>query len=311
MKNSIFRVLRLIFYKKTLFIIWGIIFNVYEKCFGYPYLKSTFRKKVGYRLNLKAPKSFNEKINWKKINDRNPLLPIVADKYLVRDYLRDVLGKETAEIILVPLLYVTNKSETIPFDDLPEEYIIKANHRSGSNIIIEKGTYINRKQIIRYCNDLLNKPYALLKHEWAYQNIDRKIIIEKLMRDNAGKLPKDYKFNMIHGKCELIQVVHDRFTNVTKSFYTKEWIPVEIRREGKQGPIQNKPPINLSEMLRIAQRLSEPFDYIRIDLYTIENMLYFGEMTHYPLSGLGPFLPNSFDFVLGAKWATKPYYWKE
>ena len=136
----------------------GYLFDSLEKALGYPLLKRQFKKRTGYDLDLDNPQSFNQKINWKKIHDRNPLLPIVADKYRMRDYLRNALGTEKAEKILILLLYVTDNPETTPLDDLPEEYIIKANHNSGANIIVEKGKSIDRQQIIDPCERWLGQP---------------------------------------------------------------------------------------------------------------------------------------------------------
>ncbi|MBN2395652.1 MAG: glycosyl transferase, partial [Candidatus Atribacteria bacterium] len=103
--------------------------------------KISFYKHFGYPLNLKKPKSFNEKIAWKKVYDRNPLLPITADKYEVRSYLKEVLGEQKAKEILIPMWYVTDQPETIPFESLPPDFIIKPNHASGKSIVIEHGSY--------------------------------------------------------------------------------------------------------------------------------------------------------------------------
>ena len=107
-----------------------------------------FYKKLGYTLNLKNPQSFSEKIIWKKIYDKNPLLPITADKYLVRSYIKQVLGEEKANEILIPLLYVTDKPDSIPFESLPPSFIIKPNHASGLVIIVENNQY-DKKEIIQ------------------------------------------------------------------------------------------------------------------------------------------------------------------
>lgn len=286
------------------------LFAIYEKIFSYPYLKKTFKKRVGYELDLKIPLSFNQKINWKKIHDRNPLLPITADKYRVREYIYGVLGKDKAEEILVPLLYVTAEPESIPFNKLPAEYIIKANHRSGKNIIVTDDKVVDKQHIIKQCRDLLFKPYAFRKHEWAYQPIARRIIIEALLRDEDGKLPSDYKFHMLSGKCSMIQVIDDRFEHKNTSFYTNEWSLLNVARESLQQGTGVKRPDNLKKMIDLAENLSKPFDYVRVDLYSIGDRIYFGELTHYPQSGMGRFIPESFDFDFGANWALKHNYWK-
>jgi hypothetical protein len=286
-----------------------IIYQLYEIVFGYPNLKKQFKERLGYDLDLKNPVSFNQKLTWKKVYDRNPLLPVVADKYRVRKYIQNKLGKQKADQILIPLLYDTDKPESIPFDSFPSEYIIKATHRSGENIIVTEEKQVNRSQIVKQCENLLVKPYGLLKHEWPYQKVPRKIIVEKLLRDSSGKLPKDYKIHMLNDKCVLIMVVDDRFGNIRKNYYTQDWKLLDIEWEGHRGAEIPKPQ-KLNEMLEISRLLSKPFDFIRVDLYSVDDEIYFGELTHYPFSGMGKFIPQRFDFELGSSWNLEPGYWK-
>lgn len=295
--------------KSIAYNLFFILYQLYEKIFGYPNLKKQFKERLGYDLDLKSPISFNQKLCWKKVNDCNPLLPEAADKYRVREYVQNVLGKKKADQVLIPLLYVTDKPESIPFDSLPGEYIIKATHRSGQNIIVTEEKPINRSQIIEQCENLLVKPYGLLKHEWPYQKVPRKIIIEKLIRDSNGKLPKDYKIHMLNGECVLIMVVDNRFGDIRKNYYTQDWKLLDIEWEGHRGAEIPKPQ-KLNEMLEISRLLSEPFDFVRVDLYYVDDEIYFGELTHYPFSGMGKFIPQSFDFEMGSSWNLEPGYWK-
>ncbi len=151
--------------KNTFFFQYIIYFL--NKITNYKIEKWRFYKRTGYKLNLKKPRSFNEKIVWKKINDRNPLLPITADKYKVRSYIKKVLGEEKAREILIPLLYVTDKPKTIPFEKLSENFVVKSNHGSGTNIIIKNSKY-NKKEIVKECKKWLKTPHGLEKLEWAY-----------------------------------------------------------------------------------------------------------------------------------------------
>jgi len=284
-----------------------------EKLSGYKKQKQSFYKSLGYHLNLKHPKSYNEKIVWKKIYDRNPLLTITADKYKVRDYLKMILGDDRANSILIPLLHVTDKPDNIPFDKMPEEYMVKANHGSGMNIIIEKGMSVDKKNVISTCKEWLNRSYGFQSHEWAYQKIDRKIIVEKLIRDEKGCIPKDYKFHIMNGKCKLIGVYTDRFKNVNCSLFDPNWnlldVSWEIGSKIEAGNYVYKPD-NLQDMINIAEKLGIPFDYVRIDLYSINGKIYFGEFTHYPGGGIAKIDPVSFDYELGAMWKIKKKYWK-
>ena len=278
---------------------YGIYFL--NKISNYKLEKIRFYKKVGYNLNLKNPKSFNEKIVWKKIYDRNPLLPITSDKYEVRSYLRKVLGEEKAEEILIPLLYVTDKPETIPFERLPSAFMVKPNHASGSNIIVENGNF-DKKKIIKTCRRWLKTPYGLEKLEWAYQSIKRKIIIEKLLLDDDGKIAKDFNFHMFHGKCKLVRVIFDRINHLSISTFDEEWNFLSVKKPNRlQGP-KIKKPKNYEIMLELAEKLSKHFDFVRVDLYNVKGKIYFGELTHYFASGMGKFEPSSFSFELGKYW---------
>ena len=285
------------------------IFYFINKISNYRLEKIIFYKKVGYKLNLKNPRSFNEKIIWKKINDRNPLLPITTDKYKVRSYIKKVLGEKKAEEILIPLLYVTDKPENIPFERLPSAFIIKPNHFSGSNIIVKNDDF-NKKEIIVTCRRWLKTFYGMDMLEWAYQSIKRKIIIEKLLFDDDGMIPKDFKFNIFHGKCKLIFVEFDRMGNLSQSYFDENWNFLPVKKTIRpQGPKIRKPK-NYEIMLELAEKIAKDFDYVRVDLYNINGKIYFGELTHYSASGRGKLEPSFFDFKLGKYWKIKPEYWK-
>lgn len=275
--------------------------------------KIRFYKKVGYQLNLKNPKSFNEKIIWKKINDRNPLLPMTTDKYAVRSYIKKVLGEEKAKEILIPLLYVTDQPETIPFERLPSAFIVKPNHTSGDKIIVENG-HFNKKKIIKTCRRWLKTSYGLEKLEWAYQPIKRKIMIEKLLRDDDGNIPKDFKFYMFHGKCKSVHVsvhlIFDRKDNHSRSYFDEKWNFLSVKRSPSPLGPKIKKPKKHEIMLELAEKIAEAFDFVRVDFYNLNEKIYIGELTHYPASGRGKFEPQSFDFKLGKYWKIKPKYWE-
>ena len=301
------------FLRYYLYCIREEIFTVREKITRYSWLKEHFQERTGYELDLENPLSLNQKINWKKIFDRNPLLPVVADKYLVREYLKQILGEDNADKLLIPLLYVTENPATIPFDDLPGEYIIKANHGSRMNIIVERNTPVSRQQIITQCRDWLIRRYGQRKHEWAYKKIKPKIIIEELIRTESGEIPEEYKFHIMNGKCQFIEVNSGRYTHKRKSSFDRNWNFLDISdKTGKwdKGGFVQKPD-NLDEMVELAENLGSPFDYIRVDLYSVNGRIFFGELTNYPQSGEYAFDPLSFDFELGSKWELKPDYWKK
>lgn len=294
----------------TFFVIRAYSLYFLNQITNYQLERIKFFKALEYQPNLQNPQSFNEKIFWKKIYDRNPLLPVTADKYEVRSYIKEVLGEEKAKELLVPLLYVTDKPETIPFDRLPSSFIIKPNHASGRYIIVENGHY-NQREIIMTCRRWLRTSYGLEKMEWAYQPIKRKIVIEELLIDEGGIVPIDFKFHMFHGKCKSISVFFNRMTNRSKSTFDEHWNFLPVKNPSRpQGPKIDKPE-NYEIMLELAEILAKPFDYVRVDLYNIKGKIYISELTHYPKSGLLKYEPVTYDFELGRYWSIESEYWKK
>jgi hypothetical protein len=285
----------------------GYFYDFLNRISNYYLEKKRFYKKVGYPLHLKNPRSFHEKIIWKKIYDRNPLLPITSDKYEVRSYIKEILGEEKAKKILIPILYVTDKPDTIPFERLPSNFIIKANHGSGFNIIVKDGNF-NKEKIIKTCQRWLKIPYGLEKLEWAYQPIKRKIVIEKLLCKNDGNKLRRFSFYMFHGSCKSIHVMLEERNNTLVSFFNERWDFLSANNPNRsQGP-KLKRPKNYEIMLEIAEKLSKAFDHVRVDLYSFGGRIYFGELTHYTESGQGKFEPQSHDFELGKYWRIKSKY---
>ena len=318
------RLLRPLYYSDIAYRVFALV----EQMTGYTIERHRVLREIGYYPNLKNPKSFNEKILWKKIYDRNPLLPIVADKYRVRKYIREVLGDKEAKKILVPLFYVTDNPRTIPFDSLEGEYVIKPNHLSNKIILAEdidkqrRYTVIDgrsksvlpdsrqtRDEIINTCREWLTIKHGFYKHEWAYQKIKRKILVEKLLRGTVGKFPVDYKFHVFNGKCYSIGVIYDRFGDKSIARYTSDWKYINIKGNIRQADFREKPE-NLKAMVGLAELLGKTFDYIRVDLYLLDNHIYFGELTNYPVSGVFLYDPVSYDYKLGSKWTLVPNYWK-
>ncbi|MBN2396608.1 MAG: hypothetical protein JXC36_09160, partial [Candidatus Atribacteria bacterium] len=197
-----------------------------------------------------------------------------------------------------------------PFERLPSAFMVKPNHASGSHIIVENG-HFNKKEMIKICQRWLKTPYGLEKLEWAYQPIKRKIIIEKLLLDDDGKIAKDFNFHMFHGKCKLVRVIFDRINHLSISTFDEKWNFLSVKKPDRlQGPKIKKPKY-YEIMLELAEKLSKPFDFVRVDLYNVKGKIYFGELTHYTASGTGKSEPSSFAFELGKYWKIEPGYWRK
>ena len=283
-----------------------------DKLNGYKKIKKLFHEKMGYELNLDSPKSYNEKIIWKKLHDRNPLLTVTADKYSVRSYLKELLGKHEAEKILIPVYHVTDNPGSIPFEELPEKFVVKPNHGSQMHLIVTGDKEKIKARIREKCKKWLKINYGLYSHEWAYRNISRKIIIEKLLQSEDGSLPKDIKLYCFHGKCRFLRASENRFDKeMLSAYFDLNWNLLPVHNPGydiMKNPFEK--PSNLDEMIRLGEKLSAKFDAVRVDLYNLEGKIYFGELTHYDGSGMARFKPESFDFEMGSYWKTDRNYWK-
>jgi hypothetical protein len=286
---------------------------------GYANERSAFQSRHGYPLNLAHPRSFSEKICWRKIYDRDPLLPRVVDKYLVRKYVIETLGERRAQHVLVPLLFETKEPEKIPFHALSGSYIVKANHGSGMNLIVLAGSRLETRPIVERCQYWLTIPDRFYLHEWAYQKVKRRIVVERLLDDGEGRPVGEYKFQMFHGKCALIQVLnsgawYDGHNHLggsampTLTYFTPDWSWLDVSWKyyflDATFPVEpaQAPPDDLDEMIALAEKLARPFDYIRVDLYSTPDGIKFGELTPYHLTGNAAITPVTFDYELGEKW---------
>jgi hypothetical protein len=301
----------MIYIRKLQRILKGRIFQIIERILNYPNESAIFLEKHGYPLNLKNPRSFSEKVIWKKLFDRNPLLPIVSDKLKVREYVKEKLGTELTTEVLVPLYFHSCHPEMIPFNDLPDQFVVKPNNASGKIIFVWDKKKIDQKEIIIKCQNWLSKTYGVFRHEWAYQIIKPEIFVEKLLLDKEGKIPPDYKFHVFHGICKRIAVCSGRLEGGRKvTSFDERWNHSNAGTSDPEGPSVSKPE-HFNKMLDIAQKLGEDFDYIRVDLYNIDGSIYFGELTSYPLSGDNKYTPIEFDFELGSYWKLNRDYWKK
>lgn len=266
-------------------------------------MKSEFKKNLGYPLDLNNPKTLNEKIQWLKINDRTPLHTKCADKYAVREYVSEKVGKE----YLIPIVFETKNPRDIIPENLPDfPIIIKANHDSSGGIIVRDKSTVNWIKTQNMLASFLDINYYYRFKEWQYKNIERRIIVEKLLTDDQGAIPFDYKFHCFHGKVEFIQLDLNRFTNHMRNMYDRNWtlLPfnwcnfIDGKPKLENGGHVDKPKC-LREMIIIAEKLSEAFKYVRIDLYEFNNRVYFGEVTFHPCSGAKVIHPEEWDYKFG------------
>ena len=268
-------------------------------------LKHRFKKNMGKPLNLIEPRTLNEKINWLKLYNRTPLHTQCADKFAVREYISNKIG----DSYLVPLYFHTKNPEHIIPENLYKlPCIIKTNHDSGGGIFIYKDADINWIEVQEKLKKRLNKNYYTISREWQYKNIEPRIIVEKLLQDRYGKIPLDYKFHCFNGSVRMIQVDLGRGTDKHfRNWYNTSWQREPYKWSSPKGlgkftdpsDYEIPKPKNLNEMIKLSNILSEPFDYVRVDWYDVDDKLYFGELTFHHDGGSKPILPEKWDVNLG------------
>ena len=261
------------------------------------YLKMVFKAETGYALDLDHPQTYNEKLQWIKLYDRKPEYVMYADKYKVREYIVKTIG----ENYLIPLIGMYKRAEDIPWQDLPNRFVLKCNHASGTNIICKNKADLDIASAEKKLNAWLKKNAYWGAREWCYKDINPCIICEKFIETDDGNTPDDYKFMCFNGVPRLIQVHHDRYGNHTLDYYTPEWKKADLQRidANISTKIMDKPE-KLDEMLSIAEKLSKDMYYARIDLYYVSGKIYFGEITLYPTGGFSTFTRHEDDLLLGS-----------
>lgn len=264
------------------------------------YLKLLFRIRMGYRLNMDNPKTFSEKIQWLKIYDRQPRYTTLVDKYLVKDIVADIIGKEH----IIPTIGVWDNPESIEWDKLPKQFVLKTTHGGGNSgvVICKNKDLIGRPHVIDKLKNSLKQDIYKTFREWPYKNVRKRIIAEKYMEQEDGSELVDYKFFCFHGSPEFLYVRQTDKDTKRKSlcFVTKDWKLASFRRKD-DAPVSELPPKPLlfEEMMEIAQKLSSDFPFVRVDLYTINKQVYFSELTFFPSSGLLPFDSYESDKKIG------------
>ena len=246
-----------------------------------------------YRLNLDNPATFNEKITWLKLNHRFKDGPVIADKYLVREYVKEKIGDK----YLIPLISVFNNTQEIDYSSLPKQFVLKPNHGSGWVIICMDRNKVDTSEFNKQLDRWLKLDFSYLAGEWQYKAIEKKIICERLIQELTEVV--DYKFYCFNGKPKLVQVDVDRHTNHARSFYDLNWKKLDVGLLYPSGKKELRKPKNFQGMVQIAKKLSRDFTFCRVDLYNVDGRIYFGEITLHPEAGNGPFESYEQDLEMG------------
>ena len=261
------------------------------------YLEYRFLSEMGYKLNLKNPQTFNEKLQWLKLYDRNPEYTKMADKYEVREYIKEKIGEE----YLIPLIGVYDKFDDIDFDKLPNQFVIKCNHDSGGLIICKDKNRLDIETARKKINRSLKTNYYYSGREWPYKNVKPRIIIEKYMEDSNKSDLIDYKLFCFNGIPKIVLVCSERFSssNMCETWFDMNWKLIDMTESGHRVDSTISKPKQLKKMVELSKKLSKNIPFIRVDWYEIGDKLYFGELTFYPASGFEKFEPKEWNKKIG------------
>lgn len=258
------------------------------------FLKMKYWIKIGKILNLSEPNSFNEKMQWLKLNDRKEEYSLMADKVEAKKYVSNVVGKK----YIIPTLGVYNVFDEINFDELPEQFVIKTTHdSSGSTVCLDK-EYLDMDALRNKINASLKTNYYYHSREWPYKNIRPRIIIEKYVKDDVADDLRDYKFMCFNGIPKYVYVTVKN-NNIFENYYDMDFRPVGINHGFPRIEPEFKKPSRFNEMKNVAKKLSRGIPFLRVDLHFAGGKVLFGEMTFYDWGGFRPFADEKWDYFLG------------
>ncbi len=260
-----------------------------------PYLKMVYKIKTGKKLNLKNPVGFNEKLNWLKIHDITPYYTDYVDKIKVRDIIKEKLGED----ICFPLLGQWERYEDIDFSKLPDQFVLKCNHDSGSVKIVKDKSTINYEEFAEFYKSRLKlNPYTIGR-EYPYKDVKPMIMAEKYMVPEGASDIEDYKFFCFNGKPEIMFIATDRSTDVKFDFFDMDFNHLDIENIHPQSDKKIVKPTLFEEMKEVATKLSAGIKFVRIDLYEIDGKIYFGEYTFFHGGGFWLIKPDEWEKKLG------------
>jgi len=259
------------------------------------YARIRYRLELDEWPDLENPQAFTEKIQYIKLYQRNELRKKIADRIKVREYVAEKVGEDH----LIPL--IGNYSELTPdiWENLPSQFVLKANHGCAMLKIVRDKEQADYHKIYRQTEEWKNTDYYKIGREWVYEGLPRTILAEELLLDSSNSIPEDFKFFCFHGRVEIIQIDFDRFGNQRRNLYDRNFNRIEARLLYPNYEKAVEKPDNLDKAIEIAERLSADFNFIRVDLYLLENEVYFGELTNYPGNGFKAFEPNTLNYKIG------------
>ena len=289
-RRELIKAIRLKFFRKK--------YAYNSKLTDVEYLSKFTKISLEYKTNLIEPKSFNEKINWYKLNYTNDLMSKVVDKISAKEYVKS----KGLEEIIIPTIKIYNSIDDLDLNELPNEFIVKNTADSGGVFVCDDKAKLNINKVkIKFKKQINSQIYNGIHHlrEHPYENVKNKIIVEELIKTSHKGAPYDYKFFCFNGKPEFLYVCTEREKDVKFDFFDIDWNWLDVKQGHKNAKVHPKKPENYEKMLEICQILSKDFPFVRVDLYNENGKIYFGELTFYHMGGIVKFEPKCWDFEFG------------
>ena len=286
------------------------------------------RRLVEWRMRWKArnPRTFNQRLHYKMLFDRRPLLTLLADKVEVREHITACAG--TAYVS--EMIAVAERTGDIPWSDLPREYVIKVNHGSGGIVMVTSDApmdarlppvgsrmdwarfrvrpeHADAERLADLCSHWLTLDYSWAQGhasiQWCYQDIRRRIMCEELLRNDLGEHPSEYRLFVINGTMRFIQAEIDIFGDKCTAMMSPDWNVLPVRFVDPPPAVPPARPESLGLMIMLAEALAEVVvDFVRVDLYDLGSRIVVGEMTHYPSGGCAPMSSRAYAKFWGRGW---------
>lgn len=277
--------------------------GVYNRLSDERFLKKAFKINMGKELNLDNPITFNEKLQWLKLNDRKPEYTKMVDKYEAKKYVAEKIGEE----YIIPTLGVWDNFDDIDFNSLPNQFVLKCTHDSGTIVICKDKSKFDVQAAKNKINARMSYNYFYKWREWPYKNAKPRIIAEEFMQDRDYEYLNVFKIFNFNGEPKIIQTIqNDKTPNETIDYFDTEWNLLELKQNFPNSITPVSKPQTLEEMLTLARILSKDTSpFIRTDFYEINGKVYFSEFTFYSDAGFAKFTPQKWDTILG-DWITLP-----
>lgn len=304
--NKIYNLFNYLFNKPSLILLW-VLGKEWFPISDETYIKIWYKSYTGERLDLENPITYNEKLQWLKLYNHQPIYTTMVDKYAVKKFVADKIGSQ----YVAPLLGVWDSPAEINFDLLPRQFVLKVTHGGGNGgvVVCKDKSRLDKDKELKKLNYCMKSDGSIGNKEWPYKNVPRRVIAEEYLEDNTYHELRDYKFFCFNGEPKIMFIASGRgyLPEPYFDFFDMDFNHLKIKSAHPVSPIDKLPtkPYSWEEMKKVAAKLSEGIPHVRIDLYEVNGQIFFGEYTFFHWAGCGSFEPKEWQTILG-DWITLP-----